>query len=98
MGNFNKIQTNIFDDRLYFLNDKLHREDGPAIEYSNGENEWHLNDEFLFNDLQLKEHGLSNPYSLKDIQRTKFLLDNISIIPKERYHDYEYIDSVRILD
>jgi hypothetical protein len=23
---------------------KLHREDGPAIEYSNGDNEWYIND------------------------------------------------------
>ena len=25
------------------MNDKLHREDGPAIEYANGTKYWHLN-------------------------------------------------------
>jgi len=26
------------------LNGKLHREDGPAVEYTNGDREWYLND------------------------------------------------------
>jgi hypothetical protein len=30
--------------RRWYLNDKLHREDGPAIEYSNGDKHWFLND------------------------------------------------------
>ena len=28
----------------WWLNDKLHREDGPAREYANGDKEWYLND------------------------------------------------------
>ena len=28
----------------WYLNDKLHREDGPAIEYDNGYKAWYLND------------------------------------------------------
>ena len=28
----------------YSLNDKLHREGGPAIEYANGDKEWYIND------------------------------------------------------
>ena len=31
--------------KRWFLNGKLHREDGPAIEYPNGSKEWFLNDE-----------------------------------------------------
>jgi hypothetical protein len=27
----------------WYLNDKLHREDGPAIEYSDGSKSWYLN-------------------------------------------------------
>ena len=27
----------------WYLNGKRHREDGPAIEYANGNKEWHLN-------------------------------------------------------
>ena len=29
----------------WWLNDKLHREDGPAIIYANGTQKWFLNDE-----------------------------------------------------
>lgn len=31
-------------DRDWRLNGKLHRADGPAVEYSNGDKEWFLND------------------------------------------------------
>ena len=30
-------------DKLWFLNNKLHRTDGPAIEYANGDKFWYLN-------------------------------------------------------
>ena len=30
-------------DRFWYLNDELHREDGPAVELSNGYKEWFLN-------------------------------------------------------
>jgi hypothetical protein len=30
--------------RVYYLNNKLHREDGPAIEYANGNKSYYLND------------------------------------------------------
>ena len=29
--------------KRYFLNGKHHREDGPAIEYVNGDKHWYLN-------------------------------------------------------
>ena len=38
-----KIQDN--GDKEWFLNGKLHREDGPAIEYTNGDKLWFLNGE-----------------------------------------------------
>ena len=31
--------------KFWYLNDKLHREDGPAIEYADGSKEWYLNDD-----------------------------------------------------
>jgi hypothetical protein len=31
--------------REWFLNDKRHREDGPAIEQANGDRYWYLNDQ-----------------------------------------------------
>ena len=30
-------------DKYWFLNDKLHREDGPAVEYANRTKQWWLN-------------------------------------------------------
>ena len=33
-------------DKEWFLNGKLHREDGPAIECANGHKEWFLNGNF----------------------------------------------------
>ena len=32
-----------YGDKFWFLKDKLHREDGPAIEYADGDKEWWLN-------------------------------------------------------
>jgi hypothetical protein len=35
----------VYNDRTeWFLNDELHREDGPACEYSIGDKLWYLND------------------------------------------------------
>ena len=31
--------------KFWCLKGKLHREDGPAIEWANGDKEWYLNDE-----------------------------------------------------
>jgi hypothetical protein len=31
-------------DKYWYLNDKLHREDGPAVEYADGRKYWYLND------------------------------------------------------
>ena len=44
-----KTYTVTIDDygtKRWFLNDKLHREDGPAIEWSEGSKYWYLNGKF----------------------------------------------------
>jgi hypothetical protein len=33
-------------DKCWYLDDKLHREDGPAGEYANGTKQWFLNGKF----------------------------------------------------
>jgi hypothetical protein len=39
-----EYKVKVFDDRTeWYLNGKLHREDGPAIEYANGDKAWRLN-------------------------------------------------------
>ena len=37
------IDIKIDGAKYWYLNGKLHRTDGPAIEYSNGDKEWFLN-------------------------------------------------------
>jgi hypothetical protein len=41
-----KIMTND-GDKSWFLNGKLHREDGPAVEWNDGTKFWYLNDKRL---------------------------------------------------
>ena len=35
-----KIETDEYGTKLYYANNVLHREDGPAIEYANGNKVW----------------------------------------------------------
>jgi len=37
------VKVNADGYKAWYLNGKLHREDGPAIEYPNGDKEWYLN-------------------------------------------------------
>jgi len=46
--------TNNSKFKAWTLKNKFHREDGPAIEYDNGFNEWYLNGKNLSEDLYLK--------------------------------------------
>ena len=39
-----KVYTN--GTKLWFLNGKLHREDGPAVEWADGTKKWYLNGEY----------------------------------------------------
>jgi hypothetical protein len=36
------IYTDMFNNKHYFCNGKLHREDGPALENTNGDKYWYL--------------------------------------------------------
>jgi hypothetical protein len=49
MTNYIKYEVKVYPNgsKYWFLNDKRHREDGPAIECSNGDKFWYLNDEPL---------------------------------------------------
>ena len=38
-----KVKVNSNGDKRWFLNDKLHREDGPAVEHADGDKLWFLN-------------------------------------------------------
>jgi len=38
-----KVEVNEDGSKTWYLNDELHREDGPAIENANGDKRWYLN-------------------------------------------------------
>jgi hypothetical protein len=41
-----EYQVKVYNNRTeWYLNGELHREDGPAIEFANGDKLWHLNGE-----------------------------------------------------
>ena len=58
-----------------YKNGKLHREDGPAIEYANGSKEWWLNGveytEELFNKIQLNKKLQSKLEEKPSIKKAK---------------------------
>jgi hypothetical protein len=39
-----KVTVNEYGTKHWYINGKLHREDGPAIECVNGTKEWYIND------------------------------------------------------
>jgi hypothetical protein len=43
MNNRSKLFTDRFGTKCWLLNGKMHREDGPAIEYADGSKEWYIN-------------------------------------------------------
>ena len=56
-----KTYTVTVDDygtKLWHLNDKLHREDGPALEYPSGSKYWYLNGELHRTDGPAIEWGI----------------------------------------
>jgi len=40
-----KVKVHENGTKFWYLNGKLHREDGPACEYANGDKEWYLNNQ-----------------------------------------------------
>ena len=49
-------------DKYWYLNGKRHREDGPAIEYSDGTKRWYLNDKLHREDGPAIEYTNGNKY------------------------------------
>ena len=46
---FKTYEVRVYDNgtKYWYLNGKLHREDGPAIEWSSGNKAWYLNGKLL---------------------------------------------------
>lgn len=45
-GNYTGIVEHEIGDKHWYVNGKLHREDGPAVECSNGAKQWLIDDKF----------------------------------------------------
>ena len=59
----------------WYLNDKLHREDGPAIEYVSGDKWWYLNGE------EVTEEEVMNPVEEMTMEEIcKALGKNVKVI------------------
>jgi hypothetical protein len=56
------IKISPFGTQRWILNDKLHREDGPALIYLNGHKEWYLNGQ---SESLLKKYLISCPKKSK---------------------------------
>ena len=41
-----QVTVNEYGTKFWYLNGKLHREDGPAVELANGTKYWYINDQF----------------------------------------------------
>jgi hypothetical protein len=64
------LHINADGDKRWYLNDHLHRTDGPAVELANGNKRWCLNDHhYSFDD------WLAANTNISDQQRVMFKLE-----------------------
>ena len=70
-------------DKCWYLNGKLHREDGPAIEYANGSKSWWLNDKKLTEEEHKKATTPPNP----SCEGKEVEIDGIVYVLKEKNND-----------
>ena len=71
----NGMIVNKYGDKCWYLNDELHREDGPAVELANGSKNWYING---------KLHRVDGP-AVEWVNGSKkwFLHDKHLVHPKE---------------
>jgi len=67
---------------LYYLNEQLHREDGPAIVYCDGTEEWYLND---------YRHRIDGPAIVYPNGILQWYLNGEKVNPEDLPCDYEYL-------
>ena len=59
-NNFTGIAINVRGTKWWLLNGKLHREDGPAVEWTDGNKHWYLNDIWYTEEQYKKEMAKQN--------------------------------------
>jgi hypothetical protein len=59
MTNYIKYEVRVYTDgrKYWYLNDELHREDGPAVENADGDKCWYLNNKLHREDGPAVEHS-----------------------------------------
>lgn len=69
---YRTYEVKVFNNgtKLWSLNGKLHREDGPAVEYSDGYKAWYLNDQLHREDGPAVEY--SNGFKFWHLNGTKY--------------------------
>ena len=62
MGNYTKYEVEVYSNgsKYWCLNDKLHREDGPAFENASGDKYWYLNNNLHREDGPAVEYANGN--------------------------------------
>jgi len=56
------LDIDIVGNKCWYLNNKLHRTDGPAIEFIDGDKRWYLNGEYHRTDGPAVEFSDGNKY------------------------------------
>ena len=69
--------------KAWYLNDKRHREDGPAVEYASGDKSWYLNDKKLTEE----EHKKAMTPPKPSCEGKEVEIDGIVYVLKEKNHD-----------
>jgi hypothetical protein len=62
LGNGAEYKVDEYGTKWWYLNGKLHRSDGPAIEFSEGDTIWYLNDRLHRTDGPAIEHNDGNKW------------------------------------
>ena len=55
--------------KFWYLNDKLHREDGPAIEYANGIKYWYLKGKLLPQEEHQKRMNPAKELTVAEVEK-----------------------------
>ena len=58
----NGLEIDVNGNKLWYLNNQIHREDGPAVEYANGSKYWYRNDQYHREDGPAVELSNGNKY------------------------------------
>ena len=66
-----------YGDKAWYHNGKLHREDGPAIEWANGYKEWYINDK------RVTEKDVLNSSQTVEIEGVKYTVAQIKAALKK---------------